>query len=96
MREMWSFTQSVFRIKVDSKTDNFIDLVSANGKLSAISCYIFKSLGFKFKQVGEDKNGYPINEHVNGEPVLDKVIRYEVPYLKDEVISLINWLKLKN
>jgi ATP-dependent exoDNAse (exonuclease V) beta subunit len=50
----------------------------------------------KFKQVGEDKNGYPINEHVNGEPVLDKVIRYEVPYLKDEVISLINWLKLKN
>jgi len=47
----------------------------------------------KFKQVGTDKNGYPINEHVNGEPVLDTVKMYELPYLKDEVRSLIMWLK---
>ncbi len=47
----------------------------------------------KFKQVGEDKNGYPINEHVHGEPVLEEVIMYDVPYLKAEVRSLINWLK---
>ncbi len=50
----------------------------------------------KFKQLGEDKNGYPINEHIDGEPVLDKVIMYDIPYLRDEVISLIKWLKLKN
>ncbi len=49
----------------------------------------------KFKQVGEDKNGYPINEHVNGEPVLEEVIMYDLPYLKSEVIALINWLKEK-
>jgi len=47
----------------------------------------------KFKQLGEDKNGYPINEHVNGEPVLEKVIMHDIPYLKDEVISLVKWLK---
>ena len=49
----------------------------------------------KFKQLGEDKNGYPINEHVNGEPVLEEVIMYDLPYLKSEVISIINWLKTK-
>ena len=47
----------------------------------------------KFKQVGEDKNGYPINEHINGEPVLEGIKMYELPYLKDEVRSLIMWLK---
>ena len=47
----------------------------------------------KFKQVGEDKNGYPINEHVNGEPVLEDIKIYELPYLKDEVNSLVMWLK---
>ncbi len=49
----------------------------------------------KFKQVGEDKNGYPINEHVNGEPILEQIKMYELPYLKSEVISMINWLKNK-
>ena len=49
----------------------------------------------KFKQIGEDKNGYPINEHVNGEPVLDEIIMYDLPYLKNEVTSIINWLKTK-
>jgi hypothetical protein len=47
----------------------------------------------KFKQIGEDVNGYPINEHYNGEPILDEIKMYEVPYLKDEVNSLIMWLK---
>lgn len=49
----------------------------------------------KFKQIGEDKNGYPINEHINGEPVLDEILMYDLPYLKNEVISIINWLKTK-
>ena len=48
-----------------------------------------------FKQVGEDKNGYPINEHVNGEPILENIKMYDLPYLKSEVISIINWLKNK-
>ena len=49
----------------------------------------------KFKQIGEDKNGYPINEPVNGEPVLEEIKMYDLPYLKSEVISMINWLKNK-
>jgi len=47
----------------------------------------------KFKQIGEDANGYPINEHYNGEPILDEIKMYDVPYLKEEVNSLIMWLK---
>jgi len=47
----------------------------------------------KFKKVGEDKNGYPINEHVNGEPVIEEIKIYELPYLKDEVTSIMMWLK---
>ena len=47
----------------------------------------------KFKQVGEDSNGYPINEHVNGEPVLENIKIYELPYLRDEVNSLMMWIK---
>ena len=47
----------------------------------------------KFKQLGEDKNGYPINEHIDGEPVLDTIKMYELPYLKDEVRSLMMWIK---
>lgn len=47
----------------------------------------------KFVQVGTDKNGYPINEHVNGEPVIEDITFYDLPYLKDEVSSLMLWLK---
>ena len=47
----------------------------------------------KFVQLGVDKNGYPINEHVNGEPVIEDITFYELPYLQDEVSSLIMWLK---
>ena len=47
----------------------------------------------KFKQVGTDKNGYPINEHIDGEPVIEEIKMYNLPYLKDEVNSLIMWFK---
>jgi ATP-dependent exoDNAse (exonuclease V) beta subunit len=47
----------------------------------------------KFKQVGTDKNGYPINEHVDGEPVIEEIKMYNLPYLKDEVNNLIMWFK---
>ena len=47
----------------------------------------------KFNQLGLDKNGYPINEHIEGEPVIEDIKMYNVPYMKDEVISLIMWLR---
>jgi ATP-dependent exoDNAse (exonuclease V) beta subunit len=47
----------------------------------------------KFVQVGEDQNGYPINEHINGEPVIEDIILYDLPYLKQEVDDLMMWLK---
>ena len=47
-------------------------------------------------QVGEDENGYPINEHINGEPVIDEIKIYKLPYLSDEVNSLISWFKSRN
>ena len=47
----------------------------------------------KFEKEGEDKYGYPINKVENGEPVIEDIKMYNLPYLKDEVTSLIMWLK---
>lgn len=47
----------------------------------------------KFKQIGLDTNGYPISELKDGEPVIEDVKMYNLPYLKDEVASLMMWLK---
>tara|TARA_B100001758_G_scaffold247851_1_gene267751 strand:+ start:9273 stop:10100 length:828 start_codon:yes stop_codon:yes gene_type:complete len=47
----------------------------------------------KFKEVGKDSNGYPINEHVDGEPVMETIKMYDLSYLKSEINSLIKWLK---
>ncbi len=47
----------------------------------------------KFQKVGEDDNGYPITKIVNGDPAIDEIKMYELPYLKDEVNSLIMWFK---
>lgn len=49
----------------------------------------------KFVQLGNDKNGYPIIEHVNGEPVIEDIVFYDLPYLKDEVNTLMHWIKDK-
>lgn len=47
-----------------------------------------------FEKEGEDKFGYPIIKYnENGDPVVKEVVPYEVPYLKQEVIDMINWLK---
>jgi len=49
-----------------------------------------------FEKEGADEYGYPIIKHAdNGDPILKDVIKYKVPYLKDEVLSVINWLKDK-
>jgi len=47
----------------------------------------------KFVKLGEDEYGYPINEHIAGEPVIENIKIYKLPYLKDEVRSIMNWLK---
>jgi len=47
-----------------------------------------------FEQQSEDKNGYPVYKILpNGDPVVTEVIPIELPYLRDEVISIMQWLK---
>lgn len=47
-----------------------------------------------FEETNKDKYGYPISAVDSlGEPVVKEVINYHVPYLKHEVIALINHLK---
>lgn len=47
-----------------------------------------------FEKVGEDEYGYPIlKKDAQGDAIVKTVVPYEVPYLKTEVISMINWLK---
>lgn len=47
-----------------------------------------------FEQEGEDKYGYPIYKYTSeGDPIVKEVIPIEVPYLKEEVLSIITWLK---
>lgn len=49
-----------------------------------------------FEKVGEDKFGYPIPKlDEEGNPVVKTVVPYEVPYLKAEVIAMINYIKDK-
>lgn len=46
-----------------------------------------------FEQEGEDEYGYPIIKLNNlGDPIVQKVVEIPVPYLKEEVISIINWI----
>lgn len=46
-----------------------------------------------FEEEGKDKFGYPIaKRNQNGEPIVQEVITYMLPYMKNEVISMINWL----
>jgi len=47
-----------------------------------------------FEREGADKYGYPITKYAeNGDPIVQEVITYEVPYMKQEVLTMINWLK---
>lgn len=48
----------------------------------------------QFKKAGEDKYGNPVYEKdSDGNPVVDKVVPYELPYLKKEVIAMIKHLQ---
>lgn len=47
-----------------------------------------------FQEAGRDKYDNPIAAlDSNGDPIVTDVVQYEVPYLKQEVITLINWWK---
>lgn len=65
-------------------------ILKHNPKLSAGDIYIHH---VTFEEEGTDKYGYPITKYsANGDPVVKEVIPMKMPYLKDEVISIINWL----
>lgn len=47
-----------------------------------------------FEKEGDDEHGYPITKYNDqGDPIVKDIIPYEVPYLKNEVLAMINWLK---
>lgn len=47
-----------------------------------------------FEENGKDENGYPLTKYDhNGDPVVKEVIPLIVPYLYDEVIAIISYLK---
>jgi catechol 2,3-dioxygenase-like lactoylglutathione lyase family enzyme len=46
-----------------------------------------------FEEEDRDKYGYPIaKKDADGNPIVKAIHPYEVPYLKSEVIAMINWL----
>lgn len=47
-----------------------------------------------FDKEGDDEFGYPIIKQTeDGNPIVKEIVPYEVPYLKEEVVTMINWLK---
>lgn len=47
-----------------------------------------------FEIDGEDQYGYPIVRRTEqGDPIVKEVIPYELPYLKEEVMAIFQWLK---
>jgi hypothetical protein len=47
-----------------------------------------------FDEVAKNKHGNPITRlDENGDPVVKEVIPYNLPYLKAEIVTLIDWLK---
>jgi len=47
-----------------------------------------------FEKEGENEYGYPITKYQeNGDPIVKNVKKYELPYLKKEVVGIIKYLK---
>ncbi len=47
-----------------------------------------------FEKKGENEHGYPITKYNDqDEPIIKEIKMYELPYLKDEINSLVMWLK---
>lgn len=65
-------------------------ILKHNPKLQPGKMYIHHVI---FEEESKDEFGYPITKYNhNGDPVVKEVIPMLIPYLKDEVISIINWL----
>jgi hypothetical protein len=49
-----------------------------------------------FEKVGEDKYGNPITAvDDQGNPIVKEIVQYTVPYMKQEVLTIMNYLKDK-
>jgi hypothetical protein len=47
-----------------------------------------------FETESEDEFGYPVTKlNAQGEPIVKEIIPFTLPYLKEEVIAIFNWLK---
>jgi len=65
-------------------------IIKHNPKLKPGKIFIHH---IKFEEEGKDEYGYPITKYSpEGDPIVKEVIPIEVPYLKEEVISVIHWL----
>ena len=48
----------------------------------------------KFEEAGKDQFGNPITARNNdGDPIVQEIVNYTVPYLKKEAMDLVNYLK---
>jgi hypothetical protein len=66
-------------------------IIKHNPKLKPGKMFLHHIL---FEEAGKDKYGNPIAAlDSNGDPIVEHVIPYEVPYLKSEVIKIIHWLE---
>lgn len=47
-----------------------------------------------FEEVDKDKFGNPITAlDSNGDPVVKDIVQYDLPYMKQEIVSLLHWLE---
>lgn len=66
-------------------------ILKHNPKLTAGSLTIHHIL---FEEAGRDKFDNPISAlDTNGDPIVYDVVQYDLPYLKQEAIALIQWLE---
>jgi hypothetical protein len=65
-------------------------MLKHNPKLRPGAMYIHHIV---FEEEDKDANGYPVTKYTpEGDPIVKEVIPMEVPYLEDEVRSIILWL----
>ena len=65
-------------------------ILKHNPKLQPGTIYIHHVI---FEEEGKDEFGYPITKYNSeGDPIVKQVIPISIPYLKEEVINIVNWL----
>lgn len=66
-------------------------ILKHNPKLSAGTLTIHHIL---FEEAGRDRFDNPISAlDTNGDPIVTDIVQYDLPYLKQEAISIIHWLE---